>query len=88
MPTGCLVCSPSSTTISGTTNVSGKGRKKTCCGVPPQADMNEMRDGDSAQILVRINASPHVMNESRMIGKLSVVKEHTRVDGLMSEQAL
>lgn len=60
---GCLACFPSSTTISGTMNVSGEGRKKTCCGVPPQADTNEMRNGDSAQILVRINLSPYVMNE-------------------------
>lgn len=84
MPTGCLVCFPSSITISGTMNVPGKGGKKTCYGVPLQADTNEMRNGDSALILVRLNVSPYAVNESRMIGIVSVVKADAGIDGLMS----
>lgn len=84
MPTGCLVCSPFSTTSSGTMNVPGKGGKKTCCGAPLQAATNEMRDGGSALILVRLNVSPCVVNESRMIGSVSVVKADAGIDGLMS----
>jgi hypothetical protein len=72
---GCLACFLSSSKVTGTMTVSEKGRKSTCCGVPPQADTKKTRSGDSAQILVRINTSPYVMNESRMIGNLSVVKE-------------
>lgn len=80
MPMGCPVCFPSSTTISGTMNVPGKGGKKTCCGVPLQADMNEMRNGDSALILVRLNVSSCVVNKSRMIGSVSVVKADAGID--------
>lgn len=75
MPTGCLVCFLSSSKVSGTTSASEKGIKSTCCGVPPRAATKRMRNGDSAQILVSANTSPYVMNESRMTGNLSVVKE-------------
>lgn len=63
MPMGCLACFRSSSKISGTMSVFQKGTKSTCCGVPPQADMKKTRNGDSAQILVRINISLCVMNE-------------------------